>query len=477
MSAPIIFIAFPAIAAPIVYLIRRVRGPATTLSILATVLLGFLALVLPLDQPSAWLAGATVESTWTVLGRVFEIEPGDRLALAFIFWQAALLFLVSGIGETNDLFLPAALANLGLLAAALFVRPFLFAALFLQLGAALAVFMLAGSVYPASAQGPPATRGALRYLVYTTLGVPFILLTGWLLEASAANPADTTYVQQATLLLMVGFAVLSAVAPFHSWVPAIAEHASPYATAYVVTVQRLAVLFLILSFLNAYPWLGQNPTVYRVLTLAGGSMVLAGGLLAFGQRNFGRVMGYAVLVDFGAVLLGVGLGSRAGVEAALVIMALRGLAMPLWALGIDQMRQAVGSDHFDALPGFARRYPLAATAVVAGLLSIAGFPLTAGFTGRWALLHLLAHLHPTSAILLLLATVSVALVCARGLAAMLAPAAAPEAEGAVLLAPVGRLALTLYAIGFTVMLAIGFFPQWLLPAVADTAAVFSQWGP
>lgn len=244
MSAPIIFIAFPAIAAPIVYLIRRVRGPATTLSILATVLLGFLALVLPLDQPSAWLAGATVESTWTVLGRVFEIEPGDRLALAFIFWQAALLFLVSGIGETNDLFLPAALANLGLLAAALFVRPFLFAALFLQLGAALAVFMLAGSVYPASAQGPPATRGALRYLVYTTLGVPFILLTGWLLEASAANPADTTYVQQATLLLMVGFAVLSAVAPFHSWVPAIAEHASPYATAYVVTVQRLAVPFI-----------------------------------------------------------------------------------------------------------------------------------------------------------------------------------------------------------------------------------------
>ncbi len=477
MSAPIIFIAFPAIAAPLVYLIRRVRGPATTLSILATVLLGFLALGLPLDQPAAWLGGATVDSTWTVLGRVFEIEPGDRPALAFIFWQAALLFLVSGIGETNDLFLPAALANLGLVAAALFVRPFLFAALFLQLGAAVAVFMLAGGVYPASAQGPPATRGALRYLVYTTLGVPFILLTGWLLEANAANPTDTTYIQQATLLLMVGFAVLTAVVPFHSWVPAIAEQASPYAVAYVLTVQRLAVLFLMLSFLNAYPWLGQNPMVYRALTLAGGSMVLAGGVLAFGQRNFGRVMGYAVLVDFGAVLLGVGLGSRAGVEAALVTMALRGLALPLWALGLDQMRQAVGSDQFDALAGFARRYPLAAAALVAGLLSLVGFPLTAGFTGRWALLHLLAQIHPTSAILLLLATVSVSLVCARGLAAMLTPAAPLEGEEPLPPAPVGRLALALYAIGFTVLLAIGFFPQWLLPAVAGTAAVFTRLAP
>jgi formate hydrogenlyase subunit 3/multisubunit Na+/H+ antiporter MnhD subunit len=477
MSAPILFMAFPAMAAPIVYLIRRVRGPATTLAVLATALLGFLALFLPLDQPASWLAGVTIDSTWTVLGRVFEIEPGDRLALAFIFWQAGLLFLVSGIGETNDLFLPAALANLGLVAAALFVRPFLFAALFLQLGATLAVFMLAGGAFPAGTNGPLATRGAFRYLVYTTLGVPFILLTGWLLDASAANPGDTTYIEQATLMLMVGFAVLTAVVPFHSWVPAIAEHASPFAAAYVFTVMRLAVLFLMVSFLNAYPWLGQNPTVYRALTLAGGGLVLAGGLLAFGQRNFGRVMGYAMLVDFGATLLAVGLGTRAGVEVALATVALRGMALPLWALGLDQMRQSVGSDQFDALAGFARRYPLPATAVVAGLLSLVGFPLTAGFTGRWALLHLLAQIHPSAAILLLLATVSVALVCARGLAAMLAPAAPLEGEPPLPTAPVGRMALALYALGFTVLLAVGFFPQWVLPAVARTAAVFTRLAP
>jgi formate hydrogenlyase subunit 3/multisubunit Na+/H+ antiporter MnhD subunit len=313
--------------------------------------------------------------------------------------------------------------------------------------------------------------------VYTTLGVPFILLTGWLLEASALNPGNTAYIEQATLLLMVGFAVLLAVMPFHSWVPAIAEHASPFAAAYVFTVMRLAVLFLMLSFLNAYPWLGQNPTVYRALTLGGGTLVLAGGVLAFGQRNFGRVMGYAILVDFGATLLAVGLGSRAGVEAALVTMALRGMALPLWALGLDQMRRSVGGDEFDRLAGFARRQPLPAAAVVAGLLSLVGFPLTAGFTGRWALLHLLAQIHPTAAILLLLATVSVALVCARGLTAMLAPATPPEGEETLPPAPIGRLALGLYATGFTVLLAVGFFPQWVLPAVTRTAAVFTNLAP
>jgi multicomponent Na+:H+ antiporter subunit D len=182
-------------------------------------------------------------------------------------------------------------------------------------------------------------------------------------------------------------------------------------------------------------------------------------------------------VDFGAVLLGVGLGTRAGVEVALVAMALRSVALPLWALGLDQMRQAVGSDQFDALPGFARRYPLAAAAVVAGLLSVAGFPLTAGFTGRWALLHLLAQIHPSAAILLLLALATLALVCARGLAAMLTPAVPLEGEPPLPTAPVSRLALALYAVGFTVLLGLGFFPQWLLPVVARTAAAFTQLAP
>ena len=67
--------------------------------------------------------------------------------------------------------------------------------------------------------------------------------------------------------------------------------------------------------------------------------------------------------------------------------------------------------------------------------------------------------------------------CARGLTAMLAPAAPLEGEAPLPTAPVGRLALALYAVGFTVLLAVGFFPQWVLPAVARTAAVFTRLAP
>ena len=475
MSAPIQFVGIPILAAPLVYLLVRTRPVATMLAVLVAVVLALLALTLPLGQPVGWLGGITINDTMTVLGRSFTVEAADRLALAFMFSQAGLLFLVSGIAETGPAFLPVSLGVVGLLAAALFVRPFWFAAIFLELAAALAVFMLAAAT-PGQPLSPRATRGALRFLVYTTLGLPFILLTGWMLEASAASPGDQSFTNQAAVLLMIGFAVLLAVAPFHSWVPAIAEHAPPLAAAFVFSVFGQAVFFLLLNFLGTYSWLSQNPMVYRALTLAGGGMALLGAVFAFGQRNFGRSMGYAVLVDAGAVMLGIGLGSQAGLAAALTTLALRGVTLPLWAVGVAHMRQTEGGDSFEALRGYARRNPLAAGAALLGLLSLVGFPLTAGFPGRWALLNLLAQIHPSAAVLLLAALASVSFVCAQGLGSLLA---APADETAPLWSfqAVGRTTIALYALGMTVVLVLGFFPQWLLPAVADTASALARLSP
>jgi formate hydrogenlyase subunit 3/multisubunit Na+/H+ antiporter MnhD subunit len=246
------------------------------------------------------------------------------------------------------------------------------------------------------------------------------------------------------------------------------------AAAFVFSVVGQAVVFLLMSFLSAYPWLNQNPVVYRALTLAGGGMALFGAVFAFGQRNFGRSMGYAMLVDMGAVMLSLGLGTQAGVAAALTTLALRGITLPMWAVGLTQLRQEAGGDSFEALRGVGRRNPVAAAAVVLGLLSLAGFPLTAGFPGRWALLSLLAQIHPTAAVLLLAGMVSISFVGARGLNAMLEPTASGGTAWS--LPQIGRVAAALYALGVSVILVLGVFPQWLLPAVANAASALAQLG-
>ncbi len=469
MPAPILFMGLPLLAAPAVYLLRRWRRLTPVLAAALTALLALLALILPLARPIGWLGNFIIADSMTVLGRAFVIEPADRLGLAFIFFEAALLFLSAALAEPGRFYVAAGLAALGLLAAALFVQPFLFAALFLELAAVLAVFMLGD-------ESRPVTRGALRFLVFMTLGMPFILVTGWLLDASAATPQATPCILTATILLGIGFGILLAVAPFHSWLPVVAEHAPPLAAAFVFSVMCYSSVFLLLKFLDTYDWLGRNPSVYSVLTLTGGGMVLIGAVFVFGQRNFGRSLGYAMMIDIGATLLAVGLGAAAGVEAALAALVMRGLALLLWGMGLSQLRRAAGGDDFGALRGLARRYPLAAASVVLGMLSLVGFPVTAGFPGRWALLNLLAHQHPRAAILLVAGMVSVALVCARGLAALLTPGVGQPSSWTEAFAE-GRASIVAYGLGLAALLALGAFPQWVLPAVARAASVFTRFGP
>ncbi len=468
MSAPILFIGLPLALAVAAYGLHRQRWRWLEAAVAsgALGLLALLALRLPLAEPVRWLGGVVIDDSFVVLGRVFRVEPVDRLGMAFIYLQTALLCVGAALTEARRWPVPAGLAIVGLLAAALFIQPFVFAALFLELAAALAVGMLADQTHPV-------TQGAFRFLVFMTIGMAFILIAGWLLEALRASPDDQALILRATVILGVGFAVLMGVVPFHSWLPVVAEHSPPLSAAFVFTVMSFPAVFLLLNFLSTYPWLNQNPAVYRVLTLVGGGMVLAGALVVVGQRNFGRAAGYAMLIDIGAALLAIGLGTLPGVEAALGILALRGLALFLWSVGLDQLQRAAGGDDFERVRGLARRYPLATAAVVMGMLSLVGFPLLAGFPARWALLRLLAQIHPTAAIFLLIGMGSVALVCARGLAALLTPIGTQTSfEPAE-----PRAAWPVYGLGVVLLLALGAFPQWLLPGLARAAALLINPAP
>src|SRR5688572_28436267 len=162
MSAPFLFIGLPIFSAVIIYLFRRSPRLVAILAAGLSLLLAICARTLLLDEPINLLGGAIIRSSSVVLGRTFAVEPINRLGLVFIFVQAAGLFLATLLVEPGRFFLPGGMAILGLLAAALFVQPFLFAALFLELAAALAVFMLAGEI----GEARQATRGALRFLVF-----------------------------------------------------------------------------------------------------------------------------------------------------------------------------------------------------------------------------------------------------------------------------------------------------------------------
>jgi formate hydrogenlyase subunit 3/multisubunit Na+/H+ antiporter MnhD subunit len=243
--------------------------------------------------------------------------------------------------------------------------------------------------------------------------------------------------------------------------------------AFVLTVTNAVVLLLMLSLLQSYPWLSEDPQVFGLLRLGGLLMATVGGLLAFAQRDFSRLLGYAVLSDMGVTLVALGMASSSALTAALLQVAHRSVGLMLTTMGLAVVCRCAGDDSFANLAGVAKRLPLSTAGLVVGGLSLAGMPLTAGFPSRWVIYRLLSGYHtPASglsqvlvkpgtalALAMLLSGVGVALGYLRGLSTLLGPSTEPKVKREPFIASLLILGMIILCLG------LGLRPQWLLPPI------------
>ncbi len=474
MAGPLFLMVLPLALAPVVYLLRRWRLLAASLASAAALILASLCLGLPLDRPVSVLGlEVALGEPMVVLGREFALELAGGFTLGFICLIAAIAFLFAWRVSQGGLFLPLGLIILSLLSAAVMIRLFLFAVLFLWIASIIAVFIIQGdragpSTRPfdrlrTSLRASPG-RGALRYLVMVSLAVLPLLGTPWLIDLQALNPDNLALLRYATVLLTMGFAILLAVVPFQGWVSTVTADAPPVAAAFVLTATNAVVLLLMLNLLQSYPWLSEDPQVFGLLRVGGLLMAAVGGILAFAQRDFGRLLGYAVLSDMGCTLVALGVASPAALSAALLQVAHRSVGLMLAAMGLAVIRHRAGSDSFAKLAGVARRLPLSTVGLVLGGLSLAGMPLTPGFPSRWAIYRLFPA--PDLALALLLSGAGVALGYLRGLSTLLDMSSEPKVKREPFIA-------SLIILGMIILcLWLGLRPQWLLAAIQRVIGSF-----
>jgi formate hydrogenlyase subunit 3/multisubunit Na+/H+ antiporter MnhD subunit len=196
------------------------------------------------------------------------------------------------------MFVPVGLVLVAVWMAVLAVEPFLYAALLLELAVLLSIPLL-------SLPGAPPGRGAIRYLIFQTFGMPFILLTGWLLVGVESSPGDLELVVRASTLLGFGFLFLLGIFPFHSWLPMLSEEAHPYPTTFIFFFMPLMVSLFGLNFLDQYAWLRQSANLHEILRAAGIMMMLVGGVWAALQRHMGRILGFAIMLGTGTTLIAI----------------------------------------------------------------------------------------------------------------------------------------------------------------------------
>jgi NADH-quinone oxidoreductase subunit N len=463
LSSPLIWIFLPAALSIVLWLLPERPKLRLSLGMSSSLILGILAWLVPIGSEfhfGPW--SIEVGDTLSILGRTLTLNQAEKPMLTLFFLLTALWFMGGFAVKVTAVLAPLGLAVVGLLVAALAVQPFLFGALLIEMAVIVSVLMLAP---PGETPG----QGVLRYLIFQTLGVPFILFTGWMLNGIEAGSATPIFILRATIMLGLGFAFLLAIFPFNTWLPLMAGQAEPYVTGFILVMLPMTVLLFALNFLDLYAWLRDEPAVYAALRLVGALMVATGGIWAAFQRQLGRMLGYAIIVETGMALLAVGLKSMGGLQLFSTLFLPHAISIWVWVLSLSSLRQKVGGLDFDSVRGKLHAYPFIAGSLLVAQFSSAGLPLLASFPTQGSILTAINQQSPVSAIWVFAGNLGLLLAGLRSLNALAIKAGVDSWK-----INERRWEAALFCLGVLFILALGLFPQWFLPSLTGLLRAYTH---
>jgi formate hydrogenlyase subunit 3/multisubunit Na+/H+ antiporter MnhD subunit len=398
-----VFVAAMAVAT-IAYFLHRWPGLSGLFAAAGCLALGWVSAQQRFVQPADLFVPAPVPLIGGLFGRTLVLDPSFSLlgrewvftsanlaVIAFIWIVAGLAFLLALPASQGWSFYAFGTTVVAVLSLAVTARHYVDAMSLLWLSSTLAAFVLAGG-------RPGEANGAFRLLAFTSIAmIPLLILpayiepaavvSGFTMPSMGSGPLPADAVLIASALMVVGFGILMMMVPFHGQLVAMAAYSAPMAAPFMLSVLAPAIYYLFLQLGQTYPPLLEDRFVYDVCRWTGIGAVALGGLSAMGQRRWGALMGYAMLVDWGAGLIALGRGTMAGAQQALLMVVWRALSLLLVGTGLTILvRETDKKDDIERCAGLLARRPLSVLAVVGGLLSLAAFPLTPGAAGRWPLI-------------------------------------------------------------------------------------------
>ena len=244
-----------------------------------------------------------------------------------------------------------------------------------------------------------ASEAAMKYFVIGAFASGF-LLYGIALIFGATGATNlsriSTLLTQSTLqgnlllvtgvyFLLIGLAFKVAAVPFHFWVPDVYEGAPTSVTGFMaVSVKAAAFAAWARIFLHHLAPL-QSEWTSPLWAIAILTMTL-GNLLAIAQSSVKRMLAYSSIAHAGYMLIGVVAGEEAGGPALLFyLLAYLMMSLGAFAVVIALKDGERDNEQFSHYAGIGFRRPFLGAAMAIFMLSLAGFPLFSGFTGKFYL--------------------------------------------------------------------------------------------
>jgi NADH-quinone oxidoreductase subunit N len=182
------------------------------------------------------------------------------------------------------------------------------------------------------------------------------------------------------VLSALGFKI--ALAPFHMWAPDVYQGAPTPVTVFLTIGTKAAGLAVLFRLLVPLLRNEHVATVFGpVLTIVAILTMFVGNLAALAQKNLKRMLAYSTIAHSGYLLVAVIAGDGPGLVFYLIVY----LFMNAGAFSVlaAMSRKGIEYTALDDFAGLGRRYPWLAACLSVFLLSLAGFPPTAGFLAKF----------------------------------------------------------------------------------------------
>jgi NADH-quinone oxidoreductase subunit N len=187
------------------------------------------------------------------------------------------------------------------------------------------------------------------------------------------------------LLMGVGFAFKASAAPFHMWTPDVYQGAPLPVTAFMsVGTKAAAFAMIVRVFAAGLPHLSGE--WQALLAFVAAVSMIVGNLMAVVQLSVKRMLAYSGVAHAGYILIGVVAGGSGGIAAVLFyLFAYLFMNFGAFAVLTVLVTPAGERDRFTDLDGLGYRHPLLGVLMTVFMLSLAGFPPTVGFIGKFFL--------------------------------------------------------------------------------------------
>ena len=243
-----------------------------------------------------------------------------------------------------------------------------------------------------------ALTASFNYLILGSIGATFFVIgLGFLyMETGTLNMADMARImsdldggsrvaQIGFAFIVIGLGLKLAMFPLHMWLPDAYAHSPSFVTAFLASTATKAALYLLLRFTFTvfdFDFSYVGPVV--LLFLAGFGLVgmVLASLQAIFQTDARRALAYSSVAQVGYMLLGIGLGTAAGLSAGYIHLLNHAIIKGGLFIALGAFWYRFGITRITDFAGLGKTMPWSMAAFTISALSLIGVPFTAGFVSK-----------------------------------------------------------------------------------------------